>query len=264
MLRYLAGIISFKRNLINRLCSQLPAACTVLDMGCGKGAYAAWFLAAKPHATVIGIDWSFAALRLSPRPFNSQRFFRVCADAACLPFKPQVFGGAYTIDTLGHVPQLPRALDELARVILPGCSLAVHAECADYQLRWPDSLLIQKNGRDLPAEIDGHISLKRAHELHGLLSQRFIIHADFSPTGLLGWLLGYPEKYLEAFRKAGMPIAASLCTIGILLKKLPILSLCIRFINVFGNYCELFFRLPPGGSYFAQLSTPARGQPTDE
>jgi ubiquinone/menaquinone biosynthesis C-methylase UbiE len=48
-----------------------------------------------------------------------------CADAQALPFEDGTFDGAFTVTTLGEVPDPDRALRELARVLKPSGRLVV-------------------------------------------------------------------------------------------------------------------------------------------
>jgi ubiquinone/menaquinone biosynthesis C-methylase UbiE len=48
-----------------------------------------------------------------------------CADAQALPYADGTFDGAFTITTLGEVPDPDRALGELARVLKPSARLVV-------------------------------------------------------------------------------------------------------------------------------------------
>jgi SAM-dependent methyltransferase len=87
----------------------------VLEVGCGWGELAAW-LAAETGAEVVAVD-------LSPRMVELARERGVDArvgDVQELPFADASFDVAVAAWMLYHVPDLDRALAELARVVRPG------------------------------------------------------------------------------------------------------------------------------------------------
>jgi glycogen synthase len=91
----------------------------VLDAGCGPGRLLEHL--AERHR-VTGCDISpemlAEARRRSP---SSVRLVR--ADARRLPFADGAFDALVALDLLAHLPDLPRALRELARVVRPGGTL---------------------------------------------------------------------------------------------------------------------------------------------
>jgi SAM-dependent methyltransferase len=256
VLRSLIGFMSFKRALVDSLARQAFSASLILDVGCGKGAYAYWFLGRKPAAVVIGLDISCVALQEIKSQKKPGVFLAVCADAARMPFKPEVFDVVYSIDTLGHIPDINHSLDEVLRVAKPGARCAFHSECRDYQNRWPDKQLILANGKDIPAAYDGHVSLLLSSQLRDAYSRRFVLRTFYSPAGYLGWLLGYPEKYVPAFLKARRYLRVALCACFGIIKKIPLLGWCMRFVNICTNHLELALGLEGGGSCFAIVEKP--------
>jgi|WetSurMetagenome_2_1015567.scaffolds.fasta_scaffold00479_11 SAM-dependent methyltransferase len=255
-LRAAAGYISAKRRGVTRLADAAGTPRLVLDAGAGSGAYAIWFLARTP-CTVVSVDIARAGLKkIVPALQKSGvagRAFPVCADIEALPFKNAAFDAAFSVDALGHVGNAAAALDELARTCRPGAPLFVHSECADYQSRWPDRALIARLGEDVPAARDGHIGLRASRELRELYGRRFRVVSFTSPAGLLGWLLGYPEKYREAFERAGWVCLSRVATAFAVVKKLPVLGPLLRFVNATTNHAEILLGLSGGGSSFAFL-----------
>lgn len=93
-----------------------------MDLGAGLGANA-FVLAGRGH-WVIAVDTSLARLRLLRRRADSlslgpERVAAVVAAAEALPFRDDALTGVYTKSVLIHT-DLPRASDELARVLAPG------------------------------------------------------------------------------------------------------------------------------------------------
>lgn len=260
LVRWFGRFTSLKRRGVDELARSTRPGSRVLDIGGGSGAYALWFLGRTP-CTVVTVDWSEIALRAIPPPPRG-KIFRVCADARALPFKPGAFDRVYSIDTLGHVSKVERVLDETLRVCAPGTRLFLHSECSDYRDRWPDRMLIHRLGKDLPAESDGHFDLHRSTRLYHLYARRFRTGRFLAPAGVLGWLLGYPEKYLPAFRRAG-PRWACCCTrLFALVKRMPVPGILLRSANALTNHIEVFLGLTGGGSCFAELSV--HGDPDPE
>lgn len=254
VLRALGGFLSYKRRLIDHLARSVGPTRLILDAGAGTGAYAHWFLGRQP-VRIVAVDWAMDGLRRIQGP-RQGAILRVCADVCRLPFKQEVFDAVYSVDTLGHVQEPEACLDEMLRTALPGAALAVHSECSDYRRHWPDRALIRKVKRDIPAELDGHISLRTSRELRHAYVQRFRLRSFFSPAGYLGWLIGYPEKYNPAFKAAGARLWSAATKLCAILKKVPLVGLAMRCVNALSNHAELFLGLEGGGSCFGLLSKP--------
>jgi len=253
--RAIASYMSYKRSGVDKLAKTATAARFTLDAGAGKGAYGGWFLGRRPSARVIAADWSFQALRAIRSPKRG-RVLPVCADLQNLPFKSGSIGALFSVDTLGHVSDIGAALDEFLRVCEPGSPLFVHSECGDYRTRWPDRELIVRLEKDLPAEVDGHVSLYRADELYAMYSRRFFVRSFINPAGYLGWLIGYPEKYHRAFLDARWGWPAAITAVMAAFKNHRPFNVIVRLLNALSNHSEVFFGLKGGGSCFAELKRP--------
>jgi len=92
----------------------------VLDAGCGGGLVARELAAAG--ATVVGMDRSGGSLRVARRAVGAS-FRPVQGRLERLPFADGAFQVVVAADVLEHVPDLPAATAELARVLAPGGSL---------------------------------------------------------------------------------------------------------------------------------------------
>ena len=93
----------------------------VLDAGCGGGLVARELAAAG--ATVVGLDRSLGSLGVARRAVAG-RFRPTQGRLERLPFADGVFDVVVAADVLEHVPDLPAAVAELARVLAPGGRLA--------------------------------------------------------------------------------------------------------------------------------------------
>jgi SAM-dependent methyltransferase len=99
---------------------ELPPGARVLDAGCGNGDL--WRvnlhrLDATARLTLA--DLSEGMLDAACAGLGSRAFY-VEADLQSLPFADGAFDVVLANHVLYHVPDLPRALDELARVLAPG------------------------------------------------------------------------------------------------------------------------------------------------
>ena len=262
--RALLAWVSFKRAGVARLARRTGGSPLVIDLGAGQGAYSHWFLALRPRATVIAVDWSPLALRRIAPAAGRGKLLRLCADAQRLPFKAEVAEALFSVDALGHIPNVNHALDEILRVTKPGAALFLHSECGSYRSRWPDTMLEKRIGYDFLARLDGHISVLPARELRALFGRRFLIDEAWSPAGIFGWLTGHPEKYRLAFAEAGCAGLAALTSACAGIKRIPVLGALLRLFNALQNHFELALGLQGGGSFFALLRKPPAGRTTRE
>jgi 2-polyprenyl-6-hydroxyphenyl methylase / 3-demethylubiquinone-9 3-methyltransferase len=93
----------------------------VLDAGCGGGLVARELAAAG--AEVVGVDRSLGSLGVARRAAGSIGSFAPAQGRLeRLPFAGGAFDAVVAADVLEHVPDLPAAVAELARVLAPGGS----------------------------------------------------------------------------------------------------------------------------------------------
>ena len=95
---------------------------TVVDLACGPGLYARRFAAGHPQRDVVGLDLSWPMLRAATRKAAAARLENlrfVHGDALALPFRDASLEVANCCGALHLFPDIPRALRELSRVILP-------------------------------------------------------------------------------------------------------------------------------------------------
>jgi ubiquinone/menaquinone biosynthesis C-methylase UbiE len=89
----------------------------VLDLGCGKGRFAARLQ--DGGAEVVGLDVSAAMLA------GASGLDRVRGSARRLPFAGGVFDAVVAVEVFEHLGDVEAALDEVRRVLRPGGLLAV-------------------------------------------------------------------------------------------------------------------------------------------
>jgi ubiquinone/menaquinone biosynthesis C-methylase UbiE len=98
----------------------LPAESRVLDLGCGNGA-AAFALVETFRFRVTGVDVDPAQIETARQAAGDARNPRFeVAPAESLPFPDRSFDAVTSNMTLHHVPAWCSALDEMARVLVPG------------------------------------------------------------------------------------------------------------------------------------------------
>lgn len=85
---------------------------SVLDVGCGNGKFVTRLHHDRPDLRVIGMDISAGILADVPRPV-------VVADAQALPLADASVDAVLAMHMLYHVPDIPAAISELARVLKP-------------------------------------------------------------------------------------------------------------------------------------------------
>lgn len=94
----------------------------VLEIGCGRGAFARWLQ--EQGADVTAADFSPAAVELAARLLGPETPALV-ADVQQLPFPDEHFDVVVSLETLEHVPDPAAGLAELVRVTRHGGRLVV-------------------------------------------------------------------------------------------------------------------------------------------
>lgn len=107
----------------------LPARARVIDVATGTADLAIAIAAAHPDANVVGLDPSSGMLEVGKRKVAAaglgERVSLVVGDGQALPFEDASFDGATIAFGIRNVPDRPRALREMRRVLRAGARLAV-------------------------------------------------------------------------------------------------------------------------------------------
>ncbi len=111
----MGGLIAAEHRLRYEWVTSLVRGKTVLDAACGAGYGAAACSAAGARA-VVGVDGSDRALDEAERRHGATVTFRK-ADILALPFDGSTFDLVTSFETIEHVDDPERALDELRRVL---------------------------------------------------------------------------------------------------------------------------------------------------
>lgn len=101
----------------------LPAAPTIVDVGCSTGHLLEDLDRAHPSATLVGVDLVASGLRKAHTAVPHARLLR--ADACALPLADSSADAIVSANLLEHVPDDRQALREMARVLRPGAHAAV-------------------------------------------------------------------------------------------------------------------------------------------
>lgn len=94
----------------------------VLEIGCGRGGFAAW-LAAQGAREIVGADFSETAVRKAAALVRERRLANVrfaVADLCDLAAVGAAFDVVISCETIEHVADPARGVAELARVLRPG------------------------------------------------------------------------------------------------------------------------------------------------
>jgi SAM-dependent methyltransferase len=105
---------------------DVPPRLRWLDMGCGTGALSAVIVAATEPAAVTGIDPSEGFLELARAQLPDARVRFEPGDAQALPLADRAVDAAVSGLVLNFVPDPPRAIREMRRVVRPGGTVALY------------------------------------------------------------------------------------------------------------------------------------------
>lgn len=98
------------------LAKYLQSCRMVLDAGCGLGYKAAWFADLAPDTTVIGVDYSAAAIQAATAYRDRSNLFFFQGDIAALPMLEGAFDYVSCDQVIMHTQDPDRTFAELARL----------------------------------------------------------------------------------------------------------------------------------------------------
>lgn len=169
-----------RRAVINAIESEVRAAQSILDLGCGNGNYLTEFAAIGGDRLriLVGADLTFDML-LQARTRAPKADALVRADASALPFASQKFDIVFCSHVLPFVPDLAVTLAEISRCLRDGRLLIATL---------PGDNLVRR-------EIEALLGAERYAEFARLAFQRR--GRDRNPTVSI-------DRYREAFAQAGL------------------------------------------------------------
>jgi SAM-dependent methyltransferase len=161
------------RPMGERLVAAVPLAdaTAVLDVGVGTGGLIPVIRSAAPRALVVGIDRVHRMLevaRAAPPPIPL-----AVMDVEHLGLRGSVFDAAFLVFVLFHVPDSPRGLSELARVLRPGGVVAIMTWGAGHVLPaaviWDEELdAAGARPEVLPESVQQHVLMDAPDKLRRL------------------------------------------------------------------------------------------------
>jgi len=160
----------------------------VLDAGCGEG-FGTRILSRRADL-VEAIDFDAAAAAHAQGRYQDERIHVRQGDVANLPYPDAHFAGAVFFQVIEHLPDQPRAVAELARVLRPGGVLV----CST-----PNRLTFSP-GRDAPLN-PFHTREFNAAELAELLGLHFRV------KGIYGSFHGRRLRMVEGLARTDLPSA---------------------------------------------------------
>jgi len=151
----------FYERVFDELARLLPdrGGTTFLDVGCGLGAHS--LRLARRGFTVSAVDFSESILEQARENVRANglagRITVEQADLLALPFRDDAFDNVLCWGVLMHVPEMARAMTELARVTAPGGVLVIN----EVNARAPEARALQIA---LPRLAKSDISVERTQE----------------------------------------------------------------------------------------------------
>jgi len=165
---------------------------TVLEVAAGTGLFTAAVAPRVQH--VVATDYTDAMLAVLRRRVADDRLTNVevaSADLYTLPFPPATFDVVIAANVLHLVPDLPRALASLRRVLRPGGALIAPTYCHDETIRARvvSRLLATVVGQPMHRRFTA-VSLRRALDAAGLRLVRSETVAGLIPVAYVEAVLG--------------------------------------------------------------------------
>jgi len=110
----------FVDELVSR--HPMPTHPRVIDLGCGPADIPIRLAAARPYASVVGVDASPAMLALGREAIRKRgpRVSLICARLPNLPFADRTFAVVISNSLLHHLPDPAVLWREVARLVAPG------------------------------------------------------------------------------------------------------------------------------------------------
>jgi SAM-dependent methyltransferase len=127
---------------------DVPPGVSWLDVGCGTGALTEAILTAAEPAQVVGVDPSAGFLEAARARVVDPRAAFQTGDAQWLPLPDHRFGAVVSGLALNFVPDVTRAVAELARVA------TVDGTVAAYVWDYSDGMAMMRHFWDAAAELD--------------------------------------------------------------------------------------------------------------
>ena len=223
---------------------RVAAGSVVLDLGCGKGRHS--FEALRRGAVVVSVDLDAdslkqvagmtTAMKAAGQTPPTGAAFQVRADALRLPFADDSFDHVVASEVLEHIAFDESAMQEIARVLRPGGSLAVSVP-----RWWPERVCWALSER-YRTSAGGHVRIYKRAELAAKLERNGFdgdamhhAHALHSPYWWLRCAFGVDRE------RASLPALYHRMLVWQIVKDPPVLSRVERALNpVLGKSVVLY------------------------
>jgi SAM-dependent methyltransferase len=202
---------------------RLPAAGTMLDVGCGSGQTSLWFAAMYPEWRIFGLD-------VAPEGLAAARGLGINvsrASALDLPHRDASIDVVVTLDVMQHLPLNGgdvRAMREIRRVLKPGGVLMLRTNAQAFP-RTPDDVQFDFH-RYEPRELRGKlenagfdvIRLSRINALLGLAEIPRELRAGRTQASAYHGILGQPSSetgWAKALKRAWLRLEGRFVRAGL-------------------------------------------------
>ncbi|MBI3813025.1 MAG: methyltransferase domain-containing protein [Nitrospinae bacterium] len=185
----------------------------VLDLGCGTG-YPAILAgqAVKSHGSVVGLDLSEEMLAVARRKANAMGLSNVefqTKDVTTLPFETTSFNAVVSRFCLMFLPDIPRTVSEINRVLKPGAYLAAAVWSSPDKnpyIRIPMDVIKKFVELPVPApDQPGIFRLAREGDLSGIAAKSGLTKiADEDVRGES--IFDSADEYLESLMEMAAPL----------------------------------------------------------
>lgn len=171
----------------------------VLDIGCGEGRHTVR-MCQEEGTVCTGADYGFDNLKTTRGKLQFHQAIDdllckdwnlSCMDITAMPFDTDSFDVVICSEVLEHIPDDDTAIDELARIVKPGKTLAVSVPRA-----WPEKICWQLSDEYFNANM-GHVRIYNKDQLVDRIKKRgftflgaHFAHSIHSPYWWLKCLVG--------------------------------------------------------------------------
>jgi ubiquinone/menaquinone biosynthesis C-methylase UbiE len=256
-------LLKFLQTGIARAFSSGVTEPKIVDFGCGAGGTTLNF-SSMINVPMEGFDIFSTQIQIAnqhAKNIGSSSTFRVLNPDGTFPLSAASVDVLFSADVLGHVPNIPQALKEWARILKPNGTVALFTE-ASYS-PGDQSLMarLAREGMDMISGVPEHISLFPRDVLEAHFREAgFEVEVRYS-ANVLHWFF-FPKDYLLLFRRLrrrstfwyGMSLVWNKMIKIVPFYPIPLEMLRLGLTRVFGKSAL-------GTSYFYQLRREAKLSP---
>jgi ubiquinone/menaquinone biosynthesis C-methylase UbiE len=144
----------------------------ILDAGCGRGDLIKVLSQEYPHSSLIGVDYSEAAVKIAQDALKGEPNIRIVrTDISSLPFEDNSIDYIFCLDIVEHLYQehLEKAVKEMARVLRPGGKILIHTFPVKY-MNEVSHFILKLFGRDSIGQ-QLHVNTQSSFSVKKLLSK---------------------------------------------------------------------------------------------